>query len=299
MSEKSYNSPSAMEQAIKAAAHKTASTNPQLQVYALIQQEYFTRFLSRIFITDDYWMLKGGASLLARIPTARTTSDLDLFLQGSTLDTALAELRSAATRDLGDHFRFVYRTHRNIIEGDLQPYATGYRVTFDVLIGANQRGNIGVDLVTKGLTVGTPEFQLPVNMLDLPHTPNLRYRLYPLVDQIADKVCATLEVHNGRHSSREKDLVDLVLIATTQNIDGALLQRAIHNEAQMRRLELPETMLIPKSWGKVFNTLTKKVTQIEEYNIQDAKELMIRFIDPALQTKISGMTWNYIESCWN
>ena len=287
-----------MEQAIKAAAHKTASASHQLQVHELIQQEYFMRFLSRVFLDGDDWILKGGAGLLARIPTARATTDLDLFLQGSALNEALAELCRAAARDLGDFFRFEYRTHRPIVESELQPYTTGYRVTFDVLIGVNERGTIGVDLVVKNSTIGEPEIQVPVNALDLPRLVPLRYRLYPVVDQIADKVCATLEIHDGRPSSREKDLVDLVLIATTQHVDGTLLQRAIHNEAKLRRLELPPSMQIPEKWGKTYTALAKSVPPISNIDIVSARELIGAFISPALESNISGMSWQCKEARW-
>ncbi|QTB90050.1 nucleotidyl transferase AbiEii/AbiGii toxin family protein [Bifidobacterium saguini] len=41
------------------------------------------------------------------------------------------------------------------------------------------------------------------------------YRLYPIANQIADKVCAVVELIHGRESTRIKDLVDLVTIAIT------------------------------------------------------------------------------------
>ncbi|MGH8777149.1 MAG: hypothetical protein ACRDWI_19065 [Jiangellaceae bacterium] len=47
------------------------------------------------------------------------------------------------------------------------------------------------------------------------------YRLYPVADQIADKVCATMETNypGGKRSSRVKELVDLVALAHTQTVD--------------------------------------------------------------------------------
>lgn len=171
MSPEPYPTPVAVEAAIKDAARKAAKLEPDRSVGDLIQQAYFDRFLTRLFLSDGGWMLKGGASLLARVPAARSTTDLDLFLKGRGLDDALAELRAAAGRDLGDWFRFEYVGHRTTLGGDQQPYAEGYRVSFEVYIGAARRGRLNVDLVVKVATTMPPEVQHPANALDLPRLP--------------------------------------------------------------------------------------------------------------------------------
>ena len=45
-----------------------------------IRQEHFRRFLSRAFAegNDSGWLLKGGTGALARVGSARTTTDIDL-----------------------------------------------------------------------------------------------------------------------------------------------------------------------------------------------------------------------------
>ena len=49
--------------------------------------------------------------------------------------------------------------------------------------------------------------------------PSHPYRLFPISDQVAEKVTATMSTYNGRPSSRAKDLVDIVTIARTQRVD--------------------------------------------------------------------------------
>ena len=166
-----YASPGAVESAISAAARKASNTDPSLTIQERIRLEYFHRFLSRVFSkeNDSNWMLKGGAGMLARVASARTTTDVDVFRRSASLDAALVV---------------------NIITTDV------------------------VDI------------RLPANTLDLPRLPSHPYRLYPVVDQVADKVCATLALYSGRPSSREKDLVDLVLLAVTQDVGAARLRRA-------------------------------------------------------------------------
>lgn len=126
-----YPSGAAVEAAIKDAAKKAAAAEPSLSINERIRLEYFNRFLSRVFSegSDSEWLLKGGTGMLARVPSARATLDIDLYRDGFTLDQTLADLRRLADMDLGDHFRFVYTGHENSIGGEEQPYTDGYRVS--------------------------------------------------------------------------------------------------------------------------------------------------------------------------
>lgn len=86
-----YASPGAVESAISAAARKASNTDPSLTIQERIRLEYFHRFLSRVFSeeNDSNWMLKGGAGMLARVASARTTTDVDVFRRSASLDAAL------------------------------------------------------------------------------------------------------------------------------------------------------------------------------------------------------------------
>lgn len=109
-----YQTSRAVESAIKDAAKNAAAADPSLDTNKRIQLEYFNRFLSRIFSEgeDSEWVLKGGTGILARIPSTRSTQDIDLYRQGFTLDQALSDLKRLAAVDLGDHFRFEYAIMR-------------------------------------------------------------------------------------------------------------------------------------------------------------------------------------------
>lgn len=113
MTEERYASAASVESAIREAARRTAAGDPSTTIGDLIAQEYFRRFLSRIFSEagDSGWVLKGGTGLLARVGSARATKDIDLFRADHSLDGALADLRRLAAIDLGDFFRFEYREH--------------------------------------------------------------------------------------------------------------------------------------------------------------------------------------------
>ena len=283
----------AVEQAIKSAATEAHQQDPTRIVADLIRQAHYDRFLCRVFSDGDAseWILKGGSGMLARVPNTRRTLDADLYREGYNKDLALRDLRRVTNVDLGDFFRFVYLRHTTILADDLQPYADGYRILFDAYLGPKPLEQIKVDLSTHvgATTAAMPA--TPANRLALPKLPSFDYRLYPIENQVADKVCAILTTHNGKPSSREKDLVDLVVIALTQTIDATDAQAALHHEAQLRRLDLPETFTTPATWGAGYANGAKN-TPAAHYKITDAQMLMAAFIGPLL----AGIT---IESHWS
>lgn len=224
-----YSTAKGVEDAIKAAARRASAADRSLTTDRRIRLEHFNRFLSRVFSEgpNSEWLLKGGTGMLARVPSTRHTRDIDLYREGYGPDEAVADLRRLAESDLGDHFRFVYIGHQAIVGGEEQPYTKGYRVDFDTYIGAQKKGGIGVDLATGTGLTAEPTVTAPASALDLPRLIGFDYRLYAVVDQIADKVCATLHRYSGRPSSCQKDLVDLVVLAVTHDIDGTALTTAI------------------------------------------------------------------------
>lgn len=127
-----YPTASGVEAAIKAAAQAAFAEDPSLTVAERIRLESFRRFLSRVFSdgAGSEWVLKGGTGILARIPVARATRDVDLFRSGYPLVAALDDLKRLAAIDLHDHFRFEYAGHQATIGGETQPYIDGCRVTF-------------------------------------------------------------------------------------------------------------------------------------------------------------------------
>jgi hypothetical protein len=297
-----YATPGAVEAAITAAARKAFIADHSLTIQERIRLEYFHRFLSRVFsdADDSDWMLKGGTGMLARVASARTTTDVDLFRRSRTLDTALDDLRRLAAVDLGDFFRFDYTGYSNAVDGNQQTYTEGYQASFDVYVGAKKKDSFHVDLVVNVVMTGEVEIAEPANALELPKLPSNPYRLYPVVDQIADKVCATLALYNGRRSSREKDLVDLVVLAATQTVDATKLRRALDVEARVRSLRLPNAFDTPANWGARYAKLASKVPACADFpTVELARELMLTFLDPVLRGEASGLTWSPESLAWS
>ncbi|MGH8823133.1 MAG: hypothetical protein ACRDVN_01470 [Jiangellaceae bacterium] len=133
--------------------------------------------------------------------------------------------------------------------------------------------------------------------LDLPRLVSHEYRLHPVVDQIADKVCATVQTYRDRPSSREKDLV---VLAVTQDIDGTGLGVAISTEAQRRWMEPFDRFVVPDEWGSRYAELARYVPYCSDYSTVDvARELVTRFIDPALDDSASDKTWSHETLSWS
>ena len=238
-SREGYGDWRSLELAIKDAAKKAAGqAGPGVGaagVDAQIRQARFDRFLSRVFAEGERseWLLKGGMSMLARVPRSRTTKDVDLAaLRASDLAEAERALAALAEADLGDHltFRLIRSTPTGL--GENQPGVATRRYVFACIdaVHDTQVDTVVVDVVVGPPPVGRPEVVEPANRLHL-RRPLITfpYRLYPVADQIADKVCATMDTQypGGKPSSRVKDLVDLALIAHTQTADLEELRAAI------------------------------------------------------------------------
>ena len=297
-----YKSAAAVEAAIRDAARNAFASDKYTSTQDRIRQEYFRRFLSRVFSErdDSDWVLKGGTGVLARVASGRRTTDVDLYRANNTLDGALAELIRLASIDLGDFFRFVYTKHESVVGGDQQTYTKGYGVDFDVYIGADKKEQLHVDLVVGAIVTDELTVMPPANRLDLPRLPSNDYRIYPIVDQIADKVCATMASYNGRRSSREKDLIDLVVIAKTQAFSADALGRAIGEEARARSLMPFTELIIPPTWGRLYARQAKDVPHCVDYRTADlAAELMRTFIDFVLQDEVRGRIWSPDSLTWS
>ncbi|MBO0594862.1 nucleotidyl transferase AbiEii/AbiGii toxin family protein [Nesterenkonia sp. E16_7] len=296
-----YSTSRGVESAIKEAAKRQAAGQPSLSVNKRIQLEYFNRFLSRVFSERDgsEWVLKGGTGILARVPSTRSTQDIDLYRKGFTLKQSLDDLNRLAALDLGDHFRFEYAGHTDSIGNDAQPYTEGYRVKFNIFIGLAPRGTLHVDLAVGAGVTGVVVTKRPATALDLPRLASNPYHLYPVVDQIADKVCATMANYRERTSSREKDLVDLVVLAATHDIDGTKLRIAITTETRRRTMKELTRFAVPATWGAGYANLSSSVPHCTDYATVDrASALAGNLVDPALSGEADGKTWSHTLLDW-
>ncbi|SKF61398.1 Nucleotidyl transferase of uncharacterised function (DUF1814) [Mycobacteroides abscessus subsp. abscessus] len=298
----SYQSWPAIAAAIKDTAKRNTATDLNMQ----ISQAMFDRFLSRVFSAgeDSEWLLKGGTSMLARIPTARATTDVDLAATVGTLDDATDALAEVASRDIGDHISFQITSAANTGLGDNQPGVDTRRLLFTATAHGSAKPitKVPVDLVVSSAPVGQIQTITPANRLHLPRPlPVSPYRLYPMVDHIADKVCATMMTYpGGRPSSRVKDLVDLALIARTQSVDLDQLRLAIATKRTLSKMDDFTHFTIPDGWQSKYRLMASRVPALaDDLDITHALGLVTAMIDPALTPPTNtARQWNHHTAGW-
>lgn len=281
---------------------RTHSKTTGIALSRLQQQFVYDRFLARVFQdTAGGWVLKGGNAVIARVIDARKTNDIDLLQQITDLDEARTRLAVAVASDLGDFFRFVPQPRAAASSDAGQPQIDGLRLGFDAYIGTKRQGSIKVDLVVGSIMTTHPD-EATYPTITMSGLEPAALRLYPVVDHIADKLCATQDLYGveQKRSSRVRDLVDLVVFATSHDLDGAKLTTAIWAEWGSRGLAGDPTLEIPPEWATVYPRAVKDVRAAEGYaDFESACDLVYRLVLPACQRMVSGQIWHKDRLEWS
>lgn len=279
----------------KAAAKGTGIPSQQL-----VRRFVYDRFLARVFADPtEPWVLKGGTAVLARVNDARHSKDVDLLRRLGDIDEALAALRAVCDVDLQNHFRFVIGAVRSVGGNTQQPDVAGYRVQIDAYCGVTRRDGFGVDLVTGSLMTAPPETRVAGTPLDLPGLERPTLHLYPVVDHIADKLCATEAVYAGGASSRVRDLVDLVVFARTHRVEGAALCDAIQAERTHRGLPQVTELVVPQAWRTTYPPVAKEIPHCANFrDAAAATALVARFLEPAMTSAARDQVWDPAPMQW-
>lgn len=290
--------------ALWAAATAHAKTDAQtfgVTSGTLLRRFVVDRFLARVFaLPGDEWVLKGGNAVLTRVHDARTTKDIDLLAKLGNLDAAVARLHKAIEIDLGDHFRFVI-TGTHMASGRvMQPDDDGYKVSIDAYCGVKRRDHFSVDMVTGSLMTTKPDVQTRPGLIST--IAPTRVRLYPVVDHIADKLCATQSTYGAagsQPSSRVRDLVDLVVFARTQYVSGTDLIKAINSEWAHRRLPGSAHFAPPQHWDRLYSAVARRVPACgDTLTFVAATELVTALLTPAFDGTATGKHWEPSSHSW-
>lgn len=286
------------------AALKTALKNAEAHSakrYEQLQREfYLQRFLARVFAEPDgLWVLKGGTNMLARFPaTARHSQDIDLLYRSSqpdALDAAVLELRalSGPQEDLDP---------LNFAVGSARPWTGGVRVPVTAYFGASTLSQFPVDIVADLPVVAAVERRHLEPAVRLDACADLpAFTLYPMSDQVADKLCAMYE-HHGKHetpSSRYRDLVDLLIVITNHPLDAKLLAAALRAEAHRRQLVLPHRLEPPgTAWRQGYREEARRSGLPTALRTLDAALTTAACLDPVLGGTRTAGTWQPQTATW-
>ena len=334
MSAAAYRDGTALWRALTARA-RTATASSSRRSDELLRRFVYDRFLARVFADlapdlapdsdpaldaprNSEWVLKGGMAVLARVHDARHSKDVDLLHRLGDIEDALAALRAAAGLDLGDHFRFVLGTVRPV-GGRQQPGLEGYRVQVDAYCGVRRCQSFGIDLVTGSLMTTAPDMVRSSTPLDLPGLPAPMVRAYPVVDHIADKIAATEARYSngishstvsvpggsahgasgGAESTRVRDLIDLIILARTQHVDGAALHTAIVAERAHRGLPHRDNFTVPTSWATTYPKLAAVTAHCQDLpQLTQAVDFVAAFLQPAMAGRVDHHVWSPTDQTW-
>jgi len=268
--------------------------------YNELEREFvLQRFLARVFASETSpWVLKGGTGLLIRLPGARHSRDLDLLHPTEDLEQAVGELRALAQGDGGDPLTFVVGPLVTMSGG-----VAGGTVKVEVYLGGIRFGQFPIDLSTELPFVAKVERYRPRPVVELPDVDRLpEFRLYPLPDQVADKVCAMYERHGpaAAPSSRYRDLVDLVLVTANFELDAGLTVAALTAEARRRRLSLPARLDAPGlGWESGYRAEARRSSLPPElWELPDALLAAGACLGPLLSREIAAGVWDPVERRW-
>ncbi|MFC0861251.1 nucleotidyl transferase AbiEii/AbiGii toxin family protein [Sphaerimonospora cavernae] len=291
-----YATPHAFGAAIMDRFKRTSGDSP----YSTSQrrrQFAYDRLLARLFTSDENgWILKGGVALLARLSVARHSADVDVMAIADSPEAGFAALCKVTETELGDFFTFRFDRPRSLIQG-----VEGIRVGVEAWLGPRRFERFGVDLVTGAVVTGEPEVSPPILALDIPGLVRPSYRLYPLVDTVSDKVMAMLKQHNGRPSTRFRDLVDLVLIARSRSLQADALSIAFTSEKHRRKLlhraelEAPEEAM----WTAGYAGVVADLPWIAERSLSEALVVAKALVDPVLSGQVTSGTWDPVALSWS
>ena len=149
---------------------------------------------------------------------------------------------------------------------------------------------------------GEPDWVSPLVAVNIPGLVRPEYRAFPLVDHIADKLCATIMSHDStgqnRASSRVKDLVDIALIALTQSIDGPALRAAVLAGVAHQGLTLPRHFTVPdlEAWRAGYPRKAAEAPGSPP-EFDDAVSIAEELLNPVLAGPVTGK-WNATLRHW-
>jgi Nucleotidyl transferase AbiEii toxin, Type IV TA system len=249
----------------------------------------FDRLLARISKQPgNRWIIKGGLALEWRFgDRARTTMDIDAALtEQMSADRLLDELRKAASRDLHDWFEFEV--------GEPSPGATGapfggYRFPVECLLDGRGFERFGVDVGMGDPIIEMPHLISGPDLLSFAGIRPSRVLCYPPTSQIAEKLHAYTRPHQGRESSRVKDFVDILLIASFVPVRSQALRKAIDATFQARRShESPSSLPPPPvAWALPYSRMAHDL-RLPWNRLESAAESAAAFLDPVLQDSARG-----------
>lgn len=215
---------------------------------------FFRMMFTNALMAHDGWILKGGTSLMCRLRDARSTLDLDLFR----IDDRSASLSAQAMREMMEGHRvgrYTFRLAQPIAGTSEVGEVVRLKVT--VLDGATTVESFNIDLSADVVLNAEPDVRDVArgDAAVLPGYPaTIRVRLYPIENQVADKLSALYSSFSTGASTRYRDLYDVAMIVDQLPLRRSALVEALQTQQRVRRIAIPPDLGEPTSnWAEAYD----------------------------------------------
>jgi Nucleotidyl transferase AbiEii toxin, Type IV TA system len=272
-----------------------AAQTDAVGISRLRKRVVFERLLARMTeIAPDAWVLKGGFALELRLGAqARTTKDVDVDFRVEE-ELAVELLIDAVVLDLDDGFEFaIERTPTSADAGRGQRWS----VTANVAGRQFERVAIDVEFATEPIL--EPEMIVASELLAFADLDPVRVPALAIEQHVAEKLHAYTRTYaSDSPSSRVKDLVDLVVIASTSELDAEQLTDAIAEIFDRRATHEPPAALPapPDDWSAAWRRLASDLPADAE--VDAGHRAAAEFLDPVLAGVVDAGTWDPQQRRW-
>jgi hypothetical protein len=250
----------------------------------------FDRFLARLFHQNNVpWLLKGGYAMELRLQNrARSTKDMDLSIPDthqlqvmihthpntSKADLAFEALQQVAELNLDDYFEFQIRRLGEDIT--IAPEG-GIQCQVECRLG-KEFTKFHLDVGFGDAVTGSTDWIQGNSMLDFAEIPPAKIAMISVAQQFAEKVHACTQQFEDRPNTRDKDLIDLVLILETFAVDPNELRQSLvavfeHRDKQSLPLQFPEP---PEQWRESFEAKAEELA-LTTRTLAEAHQLVANY----------------------
>lgn len=282
----------ALEQRLQNEARETGLTLDRLR-----KRVAFELLLRRLLVVaPERWVLKGALALDFRLSTpTRSTKDIDIGRTDNE-DAAIRDIAAAQTLALDDHFTFAATKTDELDDAD-----EFTAIRFHVVAGLAGRTfeQFRLDVSFTDSIAYRPDTIHSTGLLSFAGIPHLDLSAIPIPQHLAEKVHAYTRSYGASQlpSTRPKDLVDILLIATTTAINAHALREALqHTFRERARQPLPTSLPpAPTAWTDPYKRLADSVGI--ETDLQLAYTRAAAFLDPVLTGTADG-DWDPQARTW-
>jgi hypothetical protein len=257
----------------------------------------FELFLRRLVtVAPEGWVLKGAFALDLRlqVPT-RTTKDIDLG-RADDEEAAIEDVTAAQRLVLDDFFNFVATKTDALDEADDFP-AIRFHVRAELATRIFEQFVLDIGF-TDPIT-WTPDTLQTSSLLAFAGIEPFSVPTLPIPQHLAEKVHAYTRRYgqDAERSTRPKDLVDILLISTSEHVVGAALREALERTfAARHRQQVPDRLPpAPPGWKEPYRRLASDVDV--EADLDAAAAQAQGFLDPVLDGTAAGR-WDPMARRW-